>query len=758
MTDYGHDLILGTFLTPQNSDPQAPVRLAQITENAGLDLVTFQDHPYQAGFLDTWTLMTWVAAATERVHVAGNVLNLPLRPPAVLARAAASLDLLSGGRYAMGLGAGAFWDAIEAMGAQRLTPGEAVTALDEAVDIIRGIWDTSDRTPLRVHGTHHQVDGAKRGPAPAHDIPIWIGAVKPRMQRLIGRKGDGWLPSLSYLQPGDLAKGNAVIDEAAVAAGRDPSAVRRMVNVNGRFSSSRLGFLQGPVEQWVEELGNLALEDGVSGFVLATDDPREIQVFGEEVAPALRELVAAERRSTGTAPAGRRRGALALAARRDGIDYDGLPDSLTERAVEPGDRAYDTVRHTYMRSGAPGIVLRPRTADEVAEAVVWAGEQGVPLAVRSAGHGISGRSTNDGGVLLDVGALDQVTVPDDGSHRVRLGAGGTWGQVAEVLSPHGLAISSGDSGGVGVGGLATTGGIGLLGRKHGLTIDHVVAAEIVTADGRVRVVDAENDPELFWALRGAGGNMGVVTWVDVEATPVTDLVYSTMVLDASDTAGLLERWAATVESAPRELTSFLHMSGARGGRGPMAQLMTVWADDDTGAAIRALEALADSAPLLDHQAVLTPYSGIVRRADAQHSGGGEPGSRSGLIEHVDQATARDLARFLDGGGAQLLQLRAVGGAVNDVAPDATAYAHRTQNFSVAAFGSRRGPGGIDGAWDELVHPHTDGLYLSFETDPRPERLSDAFPEPTLSRLRQVKRQVDPTNLFSANFPIPPADA
>jgi len=297
-----------------------------------------------------------------------------------------------------------------------------------------------------------------------------------------------------------------------------------------------------------------------------------------------------------------------------------------------------------------------------------------------------------------------------------------------------------------------------MGRKHGLTIDNVVAAEVVTADGRVRVVDTRNEPELFWALRGAGGNMGVVSWVDVEATPVTDLVYSIMVLDASDTAGLLERWAATVEAAPRELTSFLHMSAGRGGRGPMAQLMTVWADDDTDAAIRALERLADSAPLLDHQAVLTPYSGIVRRADAQHSGGGEPGSRSGLLEHVDQATARDLARFLGSGAAQLLQLRAVGGAVNDVAADATAYAHRTQNFSVAAFGSRGGPAGIDGVWDDLVHPHTDGLYLSFETDSRPERLLEAFPEPTLTRLRQVKRQVDPTNLFSANFPIPPADA
>src|SRR6185369_5235951 len=117
------------------------------------------------------------------------------------------------------------------------------------IDIIRGIWDPADRTRFEVDGAYHHVSGAKRGPAPAHDIPIWIGAVKPRMQRLIGRKGDGWLPSLSYLQPGDLAKGNAVIDEAALAAGRDPSAVRRLVNVNGKFTANRLGYLQGPVEQ-----------------------------------------------------------------------------------------------------------------------------------------------------------------------------------------------------------------------------------------------------------------------------------------------------------------------------------------------------------------------------------------------------------------------------------------------------------------------------------------------------------------------------
>lgn len=154
MTDYGHHLSFGAFHTPQNRDPAGPVRLAQVSESAGLDLVTFQDHPYQPAFLDTWTLLSWVAAQTERITVSGNVLNLPLRPPAVLARAAASLDLLSGGRLALGLGAGAFWDAVDSMGADRLTPGESVKALAEGIDIIRGIWNPGERQLLRVDGAH----------------------------------------------------------------------------------------------------------------------------------------------------------------------------------------------------------------------------------------------------------------------------------------------------------------------------------------------------------------------------------------------------------------------------------------------------------------------------------------------------------------------------------------------------------------------------------------------------------------------------
>ncbi|WP_328534586.1 LLM class flavin-dependent oxidoreductase [Micromonospora zamorensis] len=295
MSDYGHDLVFGSFVTPSNDDPDRTVGVAVLSEQVGLDLVTFQDHPYQPAFLDTWTLLSFVAARTNRVHLAANVTNLPLRPPAVLARSVASLDLLSGGRVGLGLGAGAFWDAIEAMGGRRLTPGQGVRALEEAIEVIRQLWDTETRGGVRVDGEFHRVVGAKRGPAPAHAVPIWLGAYKPRMLQLTGRRADGWLPSLGYLQPGDLAKGNAIIDDAAQQAGRAPHDVRRLLNISGQFSAVGRGQLDGPAEQWARELTELALGEGVSTFILASDDPDDLRRFAGEVAPAVRELVAAER-------------------------------------------------------------------------------------------------------------------------------------------------------------------------------------------------------------------------------------------------------------------------------------------------------------------------------------------------------------------------------------------------------------------------------------------------------------------------------
>lgn len=281
MSDYGHDLWFGANLVPLNQDPDEIIGLSELSDRLGLDLLTFQDHPYQPRFFDTWTLLSYVAARTSRVRLSANVVNLPLRPPAVLARSAASLDILSRGRLELGLGAGGFWDAIEAMGGPRRSPGEAYTALDEAIRIIREIWDPDPRGGVRVDGEQYRVHGAKRGPRPAHDIGIWLGAYKPRMLRLTGRVADGWLPSLPYFAPGQLAEGNAIIDEAAAEAGRSPRDVRRLLNLGE----------PAPVEQLVE----LALSDGISGFLLLTNDQYEIQRFAEETAPAVRESIDRER-------------------------------------------------------------------------------------------------------------------------------------------------------------------------------------------------------------------------------------------------------------------------------------------------------------------------------------------------------------------------------------------------------------------------------------------------------------------------------
>jgi alkanesulfonate monooxygenase SsuD/methylene tetrahydromethanopterin reductase-like flavin-dependent oxidoreductase (luciferase family) len=298
MTDYGHDLLFGTFVTPSAQQAQQVVELAVTADRAGLDLVTFQDHPYQPSFLDTATLLAFAAARTQRVHVVPNVANLPLRPPAVLARAAASIDVLSGGRFELGLGAGAFWDGVAAMGGRRLTPGQAVDALREGIEIIRDVWDTDERGGVHRRGEYYTVDGARRGPRPAHDIGIWVGAYKPRMLGVVGALADGWLPSLGYLPRGidSLPELNARIDDAAQAEGRDPRAVRRLLNVMPvDFGSSTRGLLQGPAKVWAEQIAQVALEHGITGWIVGGDDAAQAERFGQEVAPAARELVAAER-------------------------------------------------------------------------------------------------------------------------------------------------------------------------------------------------------------------------------------------------------------------------------------------------------------------------------------------------------------------------------------------------------------------------------------------------------------------------------
>jgi alkanesulfonate monooxygenase SsuD/methylene tetrahydromethanopterin reductase-like flavin-dependent oxidoreductase (luciferase family) len=295
MADYGHDLSFGIFVTPQADAGARVIELARRADAAGLDWVSVQDHPYQPAFLDAWTLLTAIATSTEHIGVFPNVANLPLRPPAMLARAAASLDILSGGRVELGIGTGAFWDAIAAMGGPRRTAGESVDALREAIAVIRALW-TPGRG-ARLHGKHYDLNGAKPGPFPVHQVGIWVGAYKERMLRLTGELADGWLPSSPYAPPEQLAAMNAVIDAAAIDAGRPPAAVRRIYNIAGSFGGSGTGFLAGPPKVWAEQLAGLALDEGMSGFVLMADDTLTVERFAAEVAPSVRDLVARERAS-----------------------------------------------------------------------------------------------------------------------------------------------------------------------------------------------------------------------------------------------------------------------------------------------------------------------------------------------------------------------------------------------------------------------------------------------------------------------------
>ncbi len=744
MPDYGHPLTFGTFITPGNQAPEAPVALAELSERLGYDLVTFQDHPYQPSFLDTWTLLSWVAARTETIHLSGNVLNLPLRPPAVLARAAASLDLLSGGRFELGLGAGGFVDAVSAMGGPTRTVGQNVDALAEAIGIIRGIWDADERRPLRLEGEYYSISGGKRGPTPAHEIPIWLGAVKPRMLRLIGRLADGWLPSLFYLEPGALGRGNAAIDESATAAGRDPREIRRLLNIGGKFGPTAAGQLDGPPELWVEQLTAFALEDGVATFILAGDDPGMMQRFAAEVIPGVREAVDRERASSGT-PQGRVRGAIVLAQRRDGIDYEALPASLAADAVEPGDSAYSSVKSNYLRGGAPGLVLRVDGVDQVRDALAFARAQNVPLGIRSGGHGISGRSTNDGGIVIDLGRMNAIEVLDESARLVRVGPGARWMDVAAELGKHGWALSSGDYGGVGVGGLATAGGVGWFAREHGLTIDHLRAVELVLADGTAVRASADEHPDLFWAVRGAGANFGIATAFEFVVDGLAhDVGFAQLSMDGSDVAGLLEAWGAAVEASPRDVTTELIL----GGRG-VAQLLGVVDSDDPDTVIERLQPLA-VAPLVDQAVQLMPYSAVMRQfvQSGPHRAQGEPNSRSGLIRHLTPEFAAAAERMLSTGDVYFFQLRSVGGAVSDVPADATAYAWRDANFSVVAMGSSSSR--LDAAW-EGVRSHLEGMYLSFESGLG--KVEDAFPPATLARLRELKREWDPENVFRDNFSV-----
>ncbi|MFF4500615.1 FAD-binding oxidoreductase [Streptomyces sp. NPDC001401] len=435
-----------------------------------------------------------------------------------------------------------------------------------------------------------------------------------------------------------------------------------------------------------------------------------------------------------------------------GVADVALPPSLADRTVLPSDARYERVRHGYVHRGAPAAVVFPESVEETAAALTYARARGTVVSVRSGGHGVSGRSTNDGGVVVDVSRLDGVEVLDRARRRVRIGAGARWGRVAQVLAPHGLAVSSGDTGDVGVGGVVTAGGIGWFTRRDGLTIDHVTAVELVLADGTFVRADAESSPDLFWAVRGAGGNFGIVTAVELEASETGDVVFANLVFEARDAAALVEEWAVVLQAAHRELTSFLTLMPAGPGRPAVAHVAAVYASDRPDAAQRALTPLLRLGPLLQQEAVLAPYPALVPVGGAPHQGQGLGATRSGLLDGVSAHTARRVADALGSGEVLMEQFRSLGGAVNDVDPAATAYAHRTQNFQLLSATVPELERSLDAHW-ALLAPEVNGMYLNFDSRRSPDVLIEAFPEPALTRLRALKARYDPENVFDRNFPL-----
>lgn len=300
MADYGAPLQFGLSVTPEAANIEAITSLVQLADATGLDLVAIQDHAYNHTFLDTWTLITFLAAKTQQVHFLPDVADLPLRPPTMLAKSVATLDRLTDGRAELAIGAGAFWDAIAGMGGPRRTPAEAVAATAEALDIVHQALTANG--PVVSRGRHYDIPGYMPGPGPAHTVRIWVGALKPRMMELIGRRAGGWVSPLNiYTPPEDVPRLQTMVDASAATAGRHATEIRRLYNVVGSIGSRREGQgLNGPVELWIETLTSWATNLGFDTFVFWPIDPsgQQVRLFTEEVVPRVLEDVNAMRSST----------------------------------------------------------------------------------------------------------------------------------------------------------------------------------------------------------------------------------------------------------------------------------------------------------------------------------------------------------------------------------------------------------------------------------------------------------------------------
>ena len=453
------------------------------------------------------------------------------------------------------------------------------------------------------------------------------------------------------------------------------------------------------------------------------------------------------------------------------LDLAALRASVRGSVVGPDDAGYDAARGTMSVAAAdlrPLAVVAPADAADVAHVVRLAAEHGFDLAVRSGGHSAAAHSTVDGGVVVDLRSLDGIEIDVDG-RSVWAGAGLTAVAVSTATAEHGLAIGFGDTGSVGIGGITLGGGVGYLVRKHGLTVDNLLAAEVVTAAGDVVVADDQSHPELFWALRGGGGNFGVVTRFRYRLHEVGTVYGGLLVLPA--TAESVAGFVVAADAAPEELSTIANVMscppmpfiGAEHHGTPVILALVCWCGEPAEAegAVAPLRALAE--PLAD---LLHPstYPELFPPEDPDYHPTAV--SRTMFASGIDAAAAATVVDRIASSDAALraVQIRVLGGAYARVAADATAYAHRASRLmvNVACFYVGDDDKPRRQAWvDELstvLHDGDDAAYVNFVGDEGDDRVRAAYPGATWERLRGVKAQYDPANLFHRNHNIPPADA
>jgi FAD/FMN-containing dehydrogenase len=441
---------------------------------------------------------------------------------------------------------------------------------------------------------------------------------------------------------------------------------------------------------------------------------------------------------------------------------DQLKNHSAGDVITPDSPEYETQRRVLNRVGSPAVIVRALSVEDIVTALHFAREQRAPVSVRSGGHLLTGQATNDGGLVLDMTHFNTVTLFDPARRLVRIGAGAHWGEVAAALAEHNLAISSGDTRQVGVGGLTLGGGIGWMVRTHGLTIDSLRAAELITADGRVLRVSAEEYPDLFWAIRGGGGNFGVVTSFDFEAQPCKAIVGGLASYDTAEAHSVLTNWASAMNDAPDELNSTLVLfSGFGPQMPPQVMVLLCYAGDDETVAQRVIEPFHRLGALRSQDIQKKPYAAMLEDAQPLPPSFKMVG-HNGFVRTLGAEVLEVLAAHYGQAGAPIAQIRRLGGAMARVDPQATAFAHRENEALVVvpAFAPTDAPKEQvqqirEAAWRPLA-PFSSGAYGNFLSEASAASVAAAYPGETYTRLARIKAIYDPENLFDQNLNIQPA--